>query len=564
MELRRYWIIVRKWYWLMLLGLVLSAATSYVVSSSLTPIYESTVTLQVNQIQDSVGIAGYNDLLASTQLTKTYAELIRQRPVLDPVIYELGLNQVYEAVARQVSVRGIRDTQLIQVSVKRPDPQQAADIANKIGEVFVRQMTEAQGGQISVTREGVRQQIAAVEGEMSNISKEMEGVRAAGGTSAESRAIEQARLQSMMTQYQLVYSQLVKSDQDLALAESKAVGGLRIAVPAVPSRNSVEPKVLYNTLVAAVIGLIVAIGFALLLEYLDDTIKTAEGLEQATSLPTLGIVGIIPPDAGAVQPKKSPEEARKGPASTGDKSKSNGHNPFLVAADLRSHFGESYRTLRSNIQFATLNQPCQTLAVTSAGPNEGKTLTLSNLAITLAQAGKRVLVVDSDLRRPYLHRMFGLSNREGLTNLLVAENQSSIQRFLQDTPYPNLRLLASGPLPPNPTELLSSPQMAKVVESLKQEADVLLFDTPPTFGMADASIVGTLTHGTLLVVESGKNRNEAIVRLKDMMDRAGVRLVGTVLNRFRADANAYYYRHYYRYYHSHYGYSAKEVGSTKS
>lgn len=553
MELRRYWIILRKWYWLMMLGLLLSAGTSYFVSKSMTPIYAATMTLQVNQTQQ-IGIPGYDDLLASEGLTRTYTELIRQRPVLDSVIQELGLNQTYDSVAQQVTVRGIRDTQLIQVTVKRPDPQQAADVANKIGEVFITQMTESQGGQLLATHAGLRQQIASVESEISATAAEIERLRTGvDGRPPDTRAIEQASLQSMLTQYQLAYSQLVKSEQDLALAEVRAVGGLRIAVPAVAPRAPAEPRVQYNTLIAAILGLVIATGAALLLEYLDDTIKTAEGLESASGLPTLGIVGMIALHGAASGAKRS----------TGASNKHDGHNPFLIASDPRLHAGESYRTLRTNLQFATISRPFKTMAVTSAGPDEGKTFTLANLAVTLAQADKRVLIVDSDLRRPYLHKVFQVPNKVGLTNLLVADDQSDPGPYIQDAGSNNLRILASGPLPPNPTELLSSPQMVSVFNALKQEADVVLFDTPPVFGMADAVIISALTDVALLVVDAGRNRTEAIARLKDLMDRSGVTLVGSVLNRFRADANAYYYRHYYRYYHSRYGYSdaeAREAG----
>lgn len=554
MEIRRYWIVVRKWYWLMMLGLLLTAGSTYFISESITPIYAATVTLQVNQVQE-IGIPGYSDLLASERLTRTYSELIRQRTVLDPVIQELDLNQVYDALAQQVSVRGIRDTQLIQVTVKRPSAQQAADVANKIAEVFIAQTTDSQGGQLSATRAGLRQQIVSVESEISSTAAEIEQLRTgADSRSNDYRAVEQARLQSMLTQYQLAYSQLVKSEQDLALAEVRAIGGLRIAVPAVAPRSPTEPQVLYNTAVAAAVGLIIAVLAALLLEYLDDTIKTAEGLEQAASLPTLGIVGIVPSLNGS-------SSSRRRPVPT---SQNNGHNPLLVASDHRSRFGESYRTLRTNLQFATINRPCKTLVVTSAGPDEGKTFTLANLAITFAQAGRRVLVVDSDLRRPYLHRMFQVPNKVGLTNLLVADDQTQVDQYIQETKYSNLRIITSGPLPPNPTELLSSSQMGAAIAALKEEADILLLDTPPAFGMADAVILSALVDGTLLVVDAGRNRSEAITRLKDLMVRSGAVTVGTVLNRFRADANAYYYRNYYRYYHSRYGYDQVASKDTPS
>ncbi len=522
MELRRYWGIFRKWFWLMALGIILSGGTSYAVSKSLTPIYAATVTLQVNQVQNP-GTAGYNDLLLSERLTKTYSELIRKRPVIEAAIQQLELNETYETLVSQVSVNSVRDTQLIQVTVKHPQPQRAADIANKIAEVFIAEIAETQGGQVSSAREGLRQQLATVTNQIRNTAGDIERLRAGSDPrTSEVRVAEEARLQSTLSQYQLIYSQLVKSEQDLAMAEARSGGGVRIADPAVAPLEPTQPKVWLNTLLAGIVGLLVATGVAFLIEYLDDTVKTSEDLEQATSLPTLGTARVFPVE-------------RDG----------KGHNPSLIAANPRLHFGEAYRTLRTNLQFATLNHKCEAVLVTSAGPGEGKSFTISNLAVVFAQAGKRVLIADSDIRRPTLHKYFNVSNEIGLTNLLLADDQSRVNPFVQRTGYSGLRLLASGPLPPNPTELLSSPQMARAVAALKDEADIVLFDSPPVLAVSDAAILSALVDGVILVAGAGQSRVKAIARAKEAISLPGVVVLGTVLNRVKVGGDGYYYYNYH-------------------
>ncbi|MCL5961933.1 MAG: polysaccharide biosynthesis tyrosine autokinase [Chloroflexi bacterium] len=525
MELRRYWGIFRKWFWLMALGMILAGGTSYAVSKSLTPIYAATVTLQVNQVQNP-GVAGYNDILLSERLTKTYSELIRKRPVLDEAIRQLQLNLTYEFLATQVNVSSVRDTQLIQVTVQNPQPQQAADIANKIAEVFIAETAEAQGGQVSSAREGLRQQITTVTNEIRNTASDIERLRSGGDQrTSEVRAAEEARLQSTLSQYQLLYSQLVKNEQDLALAEARTGGGVRVADPAVAPIDPTQPKVLLNTLLAGIVGLLLAIGVAFLIEYLDDTVKTSEDLEQATSLPTLGTARVFPVERNGKE-----------------------QNPSLIASNPRLHFGEAYRTLRTNLQFATLNHKCEAVLVTSAGPGEGKSFTISNLAVVFAQAGKRVLIVDSDIRRPTLHKYFNVSNEIGLTNLLLADDQSRVNPFVQRTGYSGLRLLASGPLPPNPSELLSSPQMARAVAALKEEADIVLFDSPPVLAVSDAAILSALVDGVMLVVGAGQSRVKAIAQAKEAISLPGVVVLGTVLNRVKAGGDGYYY---YKYHYGH-------------
>jgi succinoglycan biosynthesis transport protein ExoP len=445
MELARYLLLVRKWWWLLVAGTLAAGVASYGISKTLTPIYSSTATLLVNQTQVP-GTIAYNDILTSERLTSTYKELIGKRLVLEEVSDRLALPYSPAQLATMISVSVVTDTQLLRLSVENSDPALASEIANTTASVFIEQNTENQ-----LSRPG-----------------------------------------------------------DVSIVEAATA-------PSVP----VKPHVLLNTVMAAAIGLLLAAGAALLIEYLDDTVKSPEDLE-ANGLASLGAVARF-------QRPKAPQEN------------------LVAGSGSQRHFSEAYRVLRTNVQFSTIDRPGQTLLVTSANPGEGKTTTAANLALVMAQAGKKVVLVDSDLRRPSVHRLFGLSNEQGLTNLLLS-TQSNVDGYAQRTRFDNLAVVTSGPLPPNPSELLASRRLDSIVENLKTQADVVVFDSPPILAVTDATILASKVDGTMLVIDSGKTRSQALQRAKDALVRSKTHLLGAVLNKLKRRGGGYYYHYYY--YHS--------------
>ena len=199
---------------------------------------------------------------------------------------------------------------------------------------------------------------------------------------------------------------------------------------------------------------------------------------------------------------------------------------LITLTDPRSPASEAYRTLRTNLSFYSLDEPIRTLVVTSPTANEGKSVTIANLAVTMAQGGRRTILVDCDLRRPSLHTLFGTENNAGLTTMILDESQEAP---LLSTGVDNLYLLPSGPLPPNPADLLGSRQVERVLESLLQRADILLIDAPPVLGFSDAVILGARADGVLLVLRAGKTRREDAEQAKAQLERANVRIVGATL-----------------------------------
>lgn len=199
---------------------------------------------------------------------------------------------------------------------------------------------------------------------------------------------------------------------------------------------------------------------------------------------------------------------------------------LITLTDPRSPVSEAYRTLRTNLSFYSLDQPIRTLVITSPAPNEGKSTTIANLAVTMAQSGRRTILVDCDLRRPSLHELFGTANGEGLTTMVLDEEQAPP---LQETGVDNLWLLSSGPKPPNPADLLGSRQVDRVIERLAAEADMVLIDAPPVIGVTDAVVLGAKVDGVLLVISAGETRRDHAERAKELLEKANVRIIGATL-----------------------------------
>ncbi|HHU91294.1 MAG TPA: CpsD/CapB family tyrosine-protein kinase [Clostridiaceae bacterium] len=211
----------------------------------------------------------------------------------------------------------------------------------------------------------------------------------------------------------------------------------------------------------------------------------------------------------------------------------------------KSPVSEAYRVLRTNIQFLSVDKPLKTILVTSSGPKEGKTTTIANLAVILAQGGNKVLLIDTDLRKPMLHKVFLLLNDRGLTNLLTL--QKDAMSFIQHDVVKNLDILTSGRIPPNPSELLSSNAMKSFLENVKNKYDIVLMDSPPVGGITDASIISTYADGTILVVKSGKTEIDAVKIAREILDNVNANIIGVVLNHLdkKAVGNNYYPYYYY-------------------
>lgn len=220
-------------------------------------------------------------------------------------------------------------------------------------------------------------------------------------------------------------------------------------------------------------------------------------------------------------------------------------NVIIVHADPKSPISEAYRVLRTNIQYSSFDRPLKTIVVTSSVPFEGKTTTIVNLAVIFAQMGSKVLLIDSDLRKPQIHKLFGMSNRNGLTNFLAIHD--SYTEYLRKCDIANLDILTSGTIPPNPSELLMSNSMKEFISRAAEDYDMVFMDAPPIGNVTDAAIISTIVDGTILVASSGTVEIDAFRRAKELLGKVNANIIGVVLNKLnkRAKENKYYYNYYY-------------------
>ena len=296
---------------------------------------------------------------------------------------------------------------------------------------------------------------------------------------------------------------------------SNRPGLVSVVERAEPPAYPISPRKKVNTALGGVLLLAVALGVVLLVEYLDDTVKSPEQATEITGLPTIARIEQF-------ERSRTPRDQLQ-----------SAHRP-------RSTVAEAYRAARTNLSYAIdLGRDRRLVLITSPGPGEGKTTTVANLAVVFGLAGHRVCVVDTNLRRPTLHRLLGLNNQEGLTNLLLAR-EPELERAIQRTVYTNVAAVTSGPLPPNPSELLGSARMQEVLERLKARFDVVLLDSPPALVVTDASVLATLADGLLIVTRANYTRTQQLRATVEELAQSGRPIAGIVINRV-ASRDAYYY-----------------------
>lgn len=223
-------------------------------------------------------------------------------------------------------------------------------------------------------------------------------------------------------------------------------------------------------------------------------------------------------------------------------------NNMIAIKNPKSRAAEAYRTLRTNIQFSSLDDNLKTVLITSSGPGEGKSTVIINLAITMAQSGKKVLLLDCDLRKPTIHKNLGLPNSSGVTNVLIQNKK--IEECLLKVNVENLYILTSGPMPPNPAELLGSKKMKSMIQEFEKFFDIILIDSPPVLAVTDAQILSTLSDGVIILSAYGKSEKPALVKAKELIDKVGGKTIGVVLNKVPEQVDDYYYSKYYGYYSS--------------
>jgi polysaccharide biosynthesis transport protein len=328
---------------------------------------------------------------------------------------------------------------------------------------------------------------------------------------------------------------LLQKQRELQIAQGDRGNEVSVENYSRVPRAPVGPPRIRNVMIAFVLSLVAGIGLAFLLDFLDDTVKSLDDVDRYVHLPALALI----PSGGHVGPRLNLKALPQGHKPAPGES-----TALAMLDDVRSPIAEAYRHLRTSLLLSSAGQPPKTILVTSSQPSEGKTTTAINTAFMLAQTGAEVLIIDCDLRRPRLHAQFEVPNSKGLTTWLSGERD--LDNLLQKSPKtPNLKILTSGPVPPNPAELIGSEEMRRLLGQLSERFAHIIIDSPPAISFTDASILSTMVDGVMLVVHGGRSSRAVVRRAKQQLLDVGAHIFGVVLNNVKLETQDYYYSGYY-------------------
>jgi capsular exopolysaccharide synthesis family protein len=505
MDVHRLLVHGRKWFPLLVACVVLASVAAFVVTNLQQKTYEAKATLIVGQALSATN-PDYNQLLVAQNLSATYAAVAETRPILESVITKLGLELDPDELAKHLEVVAPGDSTLLAVKAQDPVPARAADIANALAEQLIAISPTIQGREAEF-QESIDQDLADTQDLIGTSQARADALLEIKDRTTEQEA-ELQGLEGRLASLRSTYATL------LSFSSPSATNLLKVVEPAEAPTDAISPRPLLNVLLAALLGLLIAVGIAWLVEFLDDSVSSAEEVETVTGLSTVGTIGQM----------KSLRDPR-------------GFYELTASLHPRSAIAEAYRSLRTNLEFAAVDAPVRSILVCSCRDGEGKTVTATNLAIVYAQAGRRVLLVDADLRKPQVHLAFDLANKVGLTTVLVVEGVR-IADIAHATAQPNLTVLSTGPQPPNPAELLSSQRMHAFLRDAESAYDLILVDSPPLLAFADAAILSSMMDRTLLVIDAERSRRRAVQQVPQILTRAGANVVGVVLNRASGAAYA--------------------------
>ncbi len=550
MELLQYWKIVRKWWWLIGLSTLLFGIGGIFYAQRQIPIYSTTTTLIINPAAPSA-LLPYAADYSVQSLASTYTEFMRTLSFAKIVAEQMGGGISEGQISNALSLRYVEGTQIFRITATLTDPVQAQSLANTAASVLINENIARQKSQ----QEQLQTQLnTAANQELERLTelhsvlqqeadyyneqiKSLDGAiksRENSPRSVEGDALILQMKEELITARSArieVLGSLAQTQATLASSANTVSTNVDTAVvidlaplPAAPQPGQTRQLII----LAFLGGLMAGAGLAWLLEYIDYTVHTPEELDTHYGIPTQGAIGLM-----SLQSNK--------------RDRASG---LVAVLEPRSPIAEAFRALRTSVRMANAVRPMRHLLITSSGPGEGKTFVAANLAVSLAQEGKRVILVDCDLRRPQLHKVFGLQAEPGFTNW-AADPKVTLAQVLKPSIVPNLQILTCGTIPPNPSELLGSARASDLFQILGDHADIVLYDTPPAATVTDAVILASQMDGVLQVVRAGTTRIDLIQRCKVLLERTNVHILGPILNGVGISdlgyyANYYYYGSYYQ------------------
>ncbi len=602
MDIKQIFATIKHWLWLILLGLVVGGGLGYYLSIRQTPIYQAQARFVILPAAQTT--YDYYSYLNNQELISTYAQLLTTEDLLFQASEELG----FPVRKGQATASQVNETKFVVLTVKDPDPFKAAVIANGLVEIMIEQNEKLQSVQFEtaeknlqdrvnqadeqiqileaqitqLSSEVLQKQIETVQTQMNDVQQQINNLRAdmaqidpefATEVDLAQLASYQAKIdeiQPILTLYQEIYTQLVVLGQSsgssdvattdldrlrttlnlyqqiyissinnletLKLAKAQSSPAVMQVETAVKPTTPISPKPAQDAMLGAAIGLFIAAGIVFLIEFLDDTLKTPEDIKTILDTPVIGFIGELKQN-----PKKSEDSLG-----------------VFVAKNPRSPVSEAFRALRTNLEYSSVDVPIKTVLVTSSGESEGKSTVAANLAIVEAQSGKKVVIVDADMRRPKVHVQFNKPNRIGLSDIITGK--MSIDDVIKThEQVENLSIITCGTLPPNPAELLGSDRMSWLIDTLETTFDMVILDSPPMI-VSDAQVLSTKVDGVIYVVIPGQTRAVNALRPLEELRRVDSRVLGVVANRIPRNRDSYYGGYnYYSPYSNHYSYHTESI-----
>ena len=519
MDLTKYIFPLRKWWWLLVASTLIAAIFSFLSNLRQPTIYQARTTLMIGMTINNPN-PSTNELLLGQQLAAAYADLANREIVFNATKNALGIDHLPEYIAR-----ALPNTQLIEITVNDINPARAQAVANELAAQLIllsptNAPSEEQGRQefIHQRLNNLEAQIKETETEIEKLQEELASTFSAQEINDKQREISslQSKLDTMENNYGLLLSNTQKG----------AINTLTLIEPAELPSNPIGSMKGLTILLAAVVGFVLAAGEAYLLEFLNDTLKSPDSVMRLFSAPILGRIF------------EQTERVKE--------------NRLYDAENSNHPFTEPFRALRTEIDLAEMGQRLKTILVTSPDTGDGKTSVAVNLALSIAQRNKKVFLLDADLRKPKIHKIFNLANDEGLADVVFARAVFDWRVGIKEVR--EISVLTAGNKPLDPAELLSSEKMELFLSELEEVADVVIIDGPPLF-VPDAMILASKVDGVLLVVRPGHTRQSLAKASMEHIKLVGAKVVGVVLNRIPLRGADYYAgkSYLYTYYNSNYG-----------
>lgn len=602
MDIKQLFSTFKRWLWLVVLGTIIGGALGYYISNRQTPVYQAQARFVILPAAQTT--YDYYSYLNNLNIISTYTQLLTTEDLLFEASNSLG----FPVMKGQATATQVGETQFVVLTVKDTDPYKAAVIANGLVDILIDQNAKLQTVQFESAERNLQarvdqaeEQIATLEGQITSLSteilqKQIENVQAQmtdvqsqintieldmsevdpystsevdqarlandqakidelepilalyqqiytqlvvlGKTTdtGEASSVDLDRLKTTLQLYQQIYISSINSLETLRLSKAQSTPTVMQVETAAKPTTPISPKPVQSALLAAAIGLLATAGFIFLVEFLDDTLKTPDDIKDVLETPVIGFIGEL---------KHNPKQDEE---SLG----------VFVAKNPRSPVAEAFRSLRTNLEYSSVDDPARTLLVTSSGESEGKSTVAANLAIVEAQSGKKVIIIDADMRHPKVHVQFNKSNRKGLSDVVTGKLriEDVVKTYDQ---VENLSIITCGTIPPNPSELLGSDRMSQTLKELEEQFDLIIIDTPPMI-VSDAQILSGKVDGVIFVVIPGQTRAIAALRPIEELRRIGSHVMGIVANKIPRNRDYYYGGYnYYSPYSSHYYYHTETI-----